>query len=199
MSKKIVREDIDRLHDYGLYLPQRTIYIGSEQFDSDMQESGTDALMAERVIKNLTIMGQSEDPITIILNNPGGDWYHGVAIYDAIKTCKSHVTIKVYGMAMSMGAVILQAADERIMAPNAKLMIHYGTMGLSSTHSKIFDKWSAENKKINLCMEQIFLEKIKEKQPLFRLKRLKELLNFDTILDAQSAVNLGLADKVLGD
>lgn len=197
MSKRFNRDDVDKLHDYGLYVPKRTIYMGSENY-SDGNESGVDGLMTERFIKNMTILeGISKEPITIIMNNPGGDWYHGMAIYDSIKMAKSHVTIRAMGMAMSMGAVILQAADDRVMSPNAKFMMHYGTMGLNATHSKIFDKWSEENKKLNEDMETIFLTKIQEKHPTLKTKKLEEMLNFDTILTAQETVALGLADKIL--
>jgi ATP-dependent Clp protease protease subunit len=200
MSKRVSRDEIDRFHDYSLYMPTRTIYIGSEAYDGEGGESGVDGLMAERLVKNISILDSlSQDPIIIIMNNPGGDWYHGIAIYDAIKSAKSHVTIKIYGMAMSMGAVILQAADERLLAPSAKIMIHYGEMGLGSVHSKVFDKWSDENKRLNEDMETIFLAKIQEKQPKYKLKKLKQLLNFDTILTAQEAISLGLADKILGE
>src|SRR5688572_25841186 len=108
MSKRHTRDDIDKFHDYNIYIPTRTLYMGSEYTD-DTGESGVDALMASRFLKNLSILEAiNQEPITIIMNNPGGDWFHGVAIYDAIKAAKSHVTIKVLGMAMSMGAVILQ-------------------------------------------------------------------------------------------
>lgn len=199
MAKRHTRDDVDQFHDHGIYLPNRTLYVGSESTD-ESGESGVDARMAEKFIKNLAILEAiNQEPITIIMNNPGGDWYHGIAIYDAIKAAKSHVTIQVMGMAMSMGAVILQAADERIISPSSKFMIHYGTMGLNSTHSKIFDKWSDENKRLNLEMEQILLDRIHDKHPTFKLRKLKELLNFDTILTASETVRLGLADKVLGE
>lgn len=200
MSKRFNRDDIDKFHDYSLYIPQRTIYIGSEQFDVEGNESGVDGLMAERTVKNISLLDStSKDPITIIMNNPGGDWYHGIAIYDAIKTAKSHVTVKVYGMAMSMGAIILQAADERILAPNSRIMIHYGYMGMESNHPKIYQKWSRESEKLDALQDQILLEKIRERDPNFSLKRLQKMLDFDTILNAKEAVELGLADKVMGD
>ena len=200
MSKRFNRDDIDKFHDYSLYIPQRTIYIGSEQFDVEGNESGVDGLMAERFIKNMSLLDTTNsDPITIIMNNPGGDWYHGIAIYDAIKTARSHVTIKVYGMAMSMGAIILQAADERVLAPNAKVMIHYGYMGMESNHPKIYQKWSKESEKLDKLQDKILLERIHEKQPNFQLKKLQKMLNFDTILNAKEAVDLGLADKVMGE
>ena len=193
---RINRDDVDKLYDYDLYIPSRTIYMGSVNSDEN-GESGVEAIMAERVVKALHLLDQKDEPITIIMNNPGGDWYHGMAIYDAIKACKSHITIKVFGMAMSMGGVILQAADERVMAPNAKFMMHYGTMGIDSTHSKIFSKWAEENDKINTDMEDIFLEKIQQKHPNYTRQQLEKQLDYDTILTAEEAIKLGLADSIL--
>lgn len=200
MSKRINRDDVDKFHDYSLYIPKRTIYMSSENVsDADFSESGCDTIMAERQIKNLTILESlSQDPITIIMNNIGGDEYHMLAIYDAIKACKSHVTIKVFGHAMSAGSVILQAADERIMAPNARQMMHYGTWGVHD-HAKTAQKWAKEGEKIDKWMEKMYLEKIKEKQPLFKIGRVQKMLDHDTFLTAEESVALGLADKVLGD
>lgn len=201
MSKRVNRDDIDKFHDYNLYIPQRLIFIGSEEVSIEHGESGVDASMAERLIKNVTLLdGINGEEITIIMTNPGGDWFHGVGMYDAIEAARSHVKLKVIGMAMSMGAVVLQAADERIISKRSKVMIHYGTMAMpEGTHSKTFDKWSDENKRINKEMEDILLARIREKHPDFQLKKLQKMLNFDTILTAQEAVDLGLADKILGD
>lgn len=196
---KLNRDDIDKFHDYNLYVPQRTIYMGSEHVSEgdDFSESGCEAFMAERIIKNLLILdAQSGDPITIIMNNIGGDEYHCFAIYDAIKACRSHVTIKVFGHAMSAGSIILQAADTRIMAPTSRQMIHYGTWGIHD-HAKTSIKWAVEGEKINGWMEQMYLEKIREKQTAHSLERLKKMLDHDTFLTAQESVDLGLADEVL--
>jgi ATP-dependent Clp protease protease subunit len=194
---KMNRDDSDRFHDYSLYIPTRTIYIGSESYDVEGNESGTDGLMAERAIKNLLILEHiNQNPITVYLNNLGGDWQHGMAIHDQIKNAKSHVTIIANGYAMSMGGVILQAGDERVMTKHAKFMMHYGTMGLGSTHSKIFERWAKENERINHEMEAILLERIKQVHPEFTIKKLQKLLDYDTILSAAEAVTYGLADKV---
>jgi ATP-dependent Clp protease protease subunit len=194
---RVNRDDIDKFHDYSLYIPTRTIYMGSELFsDEDFSESGTEAAMAERQIKNIHILDNLKDePITIIMNNVGGDEYHGMAIYDAIKACKSYITIKVYGHAMSMGSIILQAADRRVMSPNSRQMIHYGTWG-SEGHAKTTQKWAEEGKKCDKLMEQLYLSKIKEKHPEFTLTKLQKLLDHDTFLTAVESVELGLADEV---
>lgn len=199
MAKRVNRDDVDKFHDYSIYIPTRTIYMGSEDFSIDLGESGTDGLMAERVIKNLAILeSMSKEPITILMNNIGGDEYHGFATYDAIRACQSPVTIQVMGHAMSMGSIILQAADERIMAPTSRQMIHYGTWGIND-HAKTSRKWSDEGVKIDEWMENMYIAKIKEKHPDFTLKKLQKMLNFDTFLTAEESVKLGLADKVLGE
>lgn len=199
MSKRNIRDDIDKFHDYSIYIPTRTLFMGSEENSNEHGESGTDGAMAERMVKNLHLLETiGKDPITILMNNIGGDEYHGFAIYDAIKDCESHVIVKVYGHAMSMGSIILQAADERIMAPTSRQMIHYGTWGVHD-HAKTSRKWSDEGVKIDEWMENMYLEKIKVKHPDFSLAKLKKMLDHDTFLTARDSVNLGLADKVLGE
>lgn len=196
---KINRDDVDKFHDYSLYIPSRMIYMGSEEISISEGESGTDGRMAERTIKNLTILESlNENPITIVMNNIGGDPYHGLAIIDAIKACKSHVTIKVLGHAMSMGSIILQAADSRIMSPNSRMMIHYGNWGYDG-HAKTGQKWAKEFDKLDTWMEQMYLDKIHEKNPTYPIQKLKKMLDHDTFLTAEETVKLGLADKVLGE
>jgi len=201
MSRKINRDDVDKLYDYDLHIPSRTLYMGSAESSQEYGESGTDSVMAERVIKALHILDNAapkgDQPITIIMNNPGGDEYDGLAIYDAIKACKNYVTIIVYGKAMSMGGIILQAADKRIMSPNSRFMMHYGTFGIVANAKDVY-KWVDDNKKIDTLMEDIFLEKMIEKDPTITRNKLQEMLKDDFIVDAQEAVDLGFADAVLG-
>jgi len=201
MSKKINRDDVDKLYDYDLHIPSRTLYMGSAYSDMESGESGTDSVMAERVIKALHILDNSapkgDQPIHIIMNNPGGDEYDGFAIYDAIKACKNHVTITVYGKAMSMGGIILQAADKRIMSPNSRFMMHYGQFSISANAKDVY-KWVDDNKRIDTLMEDIFLEKMIEKDPDMDRAKLQDMLKDDFIVDAAEAVALGFADAVLG-
>lgn len=161
----IGRENIDRWFDLNLDVDNRTLFMGSMGYDYEGGgESGVDNFMAEYFIKGMHVLNSKNDkPITIIMNNPGGDWYHGMAIYDTIKHSKSHCTIKVYGHAMSMGSIILQAADVRIMMPNSRFMIHYGYNG-SYGHAKIFERWADEGKRLTLDMENIYLDRIMEKE-----------------------------------
>jgi len=195
MSKRINRDDVDKLYDYDLYIPGRTLYMGSTSSDEN-GESGTDNFMAERIIKGLTILDQTDGEITIIMNNPGGDEHDGLGIYDAIKACKNHITIVVYGKAMSMGGIILQAADKRIMSENSRFMMHYGSFAYNGNAQDAY-KWVEDNKKIDNWMEDLFLEKMRAKRPHITKQDIKEMLKTDFIVDAKTAVDLGLADEVL--
>lgn len=197
MAKKIIRDDIDKMMDYGIFVPTRTIYVGSEEVNEDGEESGTDAKMAEKLIKSLHILDSSGDsPITIIMNNLGGDTTHGMAIYDSIKSCKNEVIIKALGHCMSMGSLILQAADKRVLSKHSVIMVHHGEEAYDSNHVKTVRSWVEFNKKYDKVLHNIYLEKIMEKHPNFTNKKLDKLLNFDTILLPEEAVELGLADEV---
>lgn len=196
---KIIRDDVDRFFQYGLDIATRTIYMGSHDAYVD-GESGVDYQMAESVIKALHVLDatNTDKPITIIMNNPGGEVYHGLAIFDAIEACQSDVIIKVFGHAMSMGSIILQAADVRIMAPNATFMMHHGTSGIYD-HPKNVQKWAEEDKRQTKWMLDLYVNKIREKHPKFLRKKVDEMCNFDTILSAEKTVELGLADYLLGE
>lgn len=223
---KFKKDDVDQFMDNDIYLPTRTIYMGSALYTED-GESGTDHMMAESMVKALHILDSQaksgDKPITIIMNNIGGDEYHGMAIFDAIQNCKNHVTIKVYGHAMSMGSIILQAADHRMMTKNSRVMIHYGTFGVHD-HSKSSYKWTDEGKKFDKIMEDIYLEKIgdrkitiekyhqligqeeklegmhhstKKKKMSIGREELEKMLNFDTFFDAETALELGFIDEII--
>ena len=182
MNKKyqeLETEDENLLYwfEHNVDIGNRTIYMGSTNVNAD-GESGVDASMVEYFIKGLHIleMQSPDEKVTILMNNPGGDWYHGMAIYDAIKCSPCPTCIKVYGYAMSMGSIILQAAEERIMMPNSKFMIHYGTEGFSS-HPKIVESWMEEGKKNNMTMEDVYLESMMRVDPSILKENLNSLVN----------------------
>ena len=202
MSKKFTRDDVDKFIDSDIFLPTRTLYIGNISSNENGEEIGIDFAMAERCIKNLHILENlclsGDKQINIILNSCGGSWNHGMAIYNSIKKCKNHVTIVVSGQAMSAGAIILQAGDERLIDYDAEIMIHYGHFAISDT-AKTVSNWSKHSDKNCLRMEQILLDKIRARNPDFSLKKLKSMLSFDTILSSEDALNLGLVDGIIID
>lgn len=192
--KKVQKDYVEHFIDSDLYIPTRTIWIGP----MDSEEYETNVLMAERAIKNIHILdSQSDEPITIIMINYGGEVTSGMAIYDAITICRSHVTMRVFGCANSMGSVILQAADKRLLAPSAEVMIHYGYEGHESDHPKIIERQRQRAKDFDKWMKDMYLERIREKKPRFKPSELEKMLDFNTYFTPEQAVEYGLADGVL--
>ena len=199
MARKHSNDNVEMFHSRSIYLPTRTIYMGSVEHAMDSGESGCDGAMAERAVINLNILdSMSDEPITILMNNIGGSEYHCFSIIDAIQSCRSTVVCKVMGHAMSAGSLILQYCDERIMGALSVQMIHYGTWA-ANDHSKTFQKWAKEGVRIDKWMEDMYLTKIREKNPTFKISKLRQLLDHDTFLTAEDSVALGLADRILGD
>ncbi len=184
------RDDIDRYFDYRVYPPQRILYVG----DGDGE---VDSNMHELFIKGLTLLdGCSASPITIYLNTIGGDWHCGMGMYDAIKACRSHVTIIVLGYAASMGSLILQAGDNRVLGVHSVLMIHDGSEHLESD-CKSVEAWVDYGKITRKLAYQVYLDKMRIKKPKFTLKQVEALCSHDQIFTPRKAIEYGLADRVL--
>lgn len=192
------REDIDRWFDYS-YLPsRRLIYVGSHAPETDeASESGTDCLMSEFFVKAITHADSiSHKPIIVHMNNLGGSWFHGMAMYDAIRAANSHIYGLAWGHAMSMGSIIIQSCDSRIVAPHCTFMIHDGYESLSGT-CKTVEAWAGTIPTLRKRMYEIYLSRMKAVRSRITLKKIEDLCSHDTIFTAEEAVEQGLADWIL--
>lgn len=179
------QETIQTFHAYHIYSPSRTLLLHGE----------VDLDMFENVYKNLHILDETDGNITMYINSEGGDLTQAMAIYDMIQNCRNYVRIIVTGQASSAASIILQAADERLMTENSYIMIHAGEEGTEG-HPEIKKRWDAKLARDNQWMEDLYLEKIKNKKPKFPRAKLTEMLKFDTILETKEAIELGLADGI---
>lgn len=196
-ENKAFLDTIEKFFDYNIYLPARTLYFGSEDIDFDFNEAGVDYKSVKRAVKGLFVLNSINDkPIRFILNSPGGYWYHGMALYDAIKYSRSPVTVIAIGQCMSMGTIILQAAVKRVLAPNCTLMIHDGYDGFYGK-SKDFEAWAEHAKIIRDKMYKIYYEKMVKKNKRIKLKDIEAMCNNDKIFGSREAVKMGLADEVI--
>lgn len=202
MSKKSdVLDHLGCFHDYNLFIPSRIIKLES-RINEHGDEVGVGYSMSSEFIRNLTILDHlSSDPITVLLSTLGGDVWEGFAIYDAIKGSKCHITIKVIGTAMSMGSIILQAADERVLSPHAIVMFHSGESGSPRTNPYEVKNFVDFDFKYCQQADRIVLDKINEKrtkdnQALLSKHAFKRMCLEGTYLLAQEAIDLGLADRI---
>lgn len=207
---KIKSEDlILHLHEYDLDLESNHIYLMAVDRGYDVtdgiDEPGIDYVISKRFIKNINLCMRTNPnkPILIHMKTCGGLWEEGMAIYDAIKSCPSPITILNYTHARSMSSIIFQAADKRVMMPHSHFMFHDGTYGIEGTVKQVrsaieFDK---HNEKVML---DIYADKINEKgemsgKGIVKIKKwLREQMDKkeDVFLNAERTVELGLADEI---
>jgi len=179
--------------DIGIDVPKRVIYLSNKTYDSEGEATGVDSKLADFVMKSLDYLNhKNTKPIKIALNNPGGYVTDGYAIYDKIISSKSKIDIYVYGKAMSMGSIILQAGNKRILSPNTYILIHDGTMGINS-NAKNFESWAEWSKFERKRMYKLYAQRSGKSEEYW-----EEKCQNDYILSAEQAVEEGLADEILG-
>ena len=201
-------DSLQDIHNHGVNLNSREIFLHNFFSGTEDDNPGVDYRMANIFLKNLKILeNKSTEPIKIHMNSIGGFWSDGMVIYDSIFNSKCYVTTIVYGQAESMSSVILQAADERIVYPNAYCMIHYGSSAnagdyLSAQNWMQYEKYICEtmlNIYTNKCVEGKFFTQKYTKPDSKKVKHFlaKKLQDGDWYLNAEEAVYYGFADKVL--
>ena len=116
---------------YSRLLGERVIFLGQPVDDQ----------VANLIVAQIIHL-ESEDPdkdISIYINSPGGQVYHGLAIYDAMQFVKPDIRTICFGVGMSMGALLLTAGTEgkRMALPNSKILIHQVSGGFSGQATDI--------------------------------------------------------------
>lgn len=204
-KKKLNNDDIYSWYNFNIDKNNRTLFFGpwndaeTGLGDEDSRSAWevTD-YAATNLIKGLHVLEQeNNEAITIDWLSYGGDWNAGMAIHDYMKTCKSHITMKCFGRVRSMGTIILQAADERLLAPNCEFMMHHGSAGYESSHAIDFMKFCEQLIKDKEKMLEIYLDRIREKKARYSKVKLEELITYDKYMTPQEAIDLGLADKLI--
>lgn len=182
------KDAIEQFYDHNLFIPTRTLYLGDEE------EGSVDFDTSRCVIKAFHILDSiNSEPITILINTFGGCWFNGMAVYDTIKNARSHVDAYVVGSAMSMGSVILQAADKRFIYPNATIMVHDGGETLHGTPRTVIN-WAKRIEPTLNQMYRIYAERSGRSVDFWRKKCIS-----DFIMSAEEARDLGLVDAIVGE
>src|SRR5271156_6744778 len=116
---------------YSRLLNERIIFVGTPIDDQ----------IANLVVAQLLHL-ESDDPdkdISLYINSPGGVVYSGLAIYDTLRFIKPDVQTICFGVAMSMGSLLLAAGTpgKRMALPNSRIMIHQVSSGFQGQGTDI--------------------------------------------------------------
>lgn len=136
--------------------------------------------------------------IEIIFSSPGGSVIDGMALFDFLQMLRQsghHITTGTVGMAASMAGILLQAGDTRWVGEQAWVLIHRASFGAIGQTFDIEDRveWI---KRVEKRIIGIFVSRSGGKLTSRKIKRNWE--RKDWWLDAEEAIELGVADEVRG-
>lgn len=141
-------------------------------------------------------VAEDQDTITVRISSYGGSVDEGEAIYSALKNSGKKVEVEIIGQAYSIASVIAMAADPGSLriAENGKVMIHQAWT-FSSGNADQLEDVIEELREID---ERIFSYYMKRPNAKANENTLREYFAEEKILNADKAIELGLADSLIG-
>lgn len=165
----------------------RTLYLDGTIAD----ESWWDDDVTPRMFKDELMSGSGD--IVVWVNSPGGDCVAASQIYAMLMDYTGNVTVKIDGLAASAASVIAMAGTEVLMAPTALMMIHNPlTVAIGDTE---------EMQKAIAMLDEVkesIINAYEIKTGQSRAK-ISHLMDGETWMNANKAIELGFADGILED
>jgi ATP-dependent Clp protease protease subunit len=170
---------------YSRLLNDRVVFLGGE-----VNEDSANLIVAQLVHL------ESDDPdkdIHLYINSPGGSVYAGLAIYDTMQFIKPDVQTICYGIAMSMGSLLLAggAAGKRLTLPNSRILIHQASGGFQGQASDI------EIHAREVLAQRARIDEIYAKHTTQSVERVHSDMDRDRFFTGEEAVGYGLVDRVI--
>ena len=166
-------------------MTERTLFLNG----TIAEESWFDDDVTPQLFKDELNSGTGD--ITVWINSPGGDCVAAAQIYNMLMDYKGSVTVKIDGIAASAASVIAMAGTKVLVSPVSMLMIHNPmtvAFGNSAEMQKAIDMLAS-------VMDSI-LNAYEIKTGLSRTK-LSHLMDAETWMDANKAIELGFADEIM--
>ena len=176
----------ERSYDiYSRLLGERIIFLGQPVDDE----------IANLVVAQLIHL-ESEDPdkdISLYINSPGGSVYAGLAIYDAMRFIKPDVQTICYGIAMSMGSLLLTggAKGKRRALKNSRILIHQPSGGFQGQATDI-EIHAREAINLRAKINEIYARHTGKS-----VEQVNEDMERDRFFKADEAVEYGLIDGII--
>lgn len=165
------------------------IYIYGDIVSSKWDETDVTAVDFKNELNQLGDVSE----IDVHINSAGGNVFEGHAIYNMLKMHKATVNIYVDALAASIASVIAMSGDTIFMHKNSFMMIHNSwimTLGNSKDLRQTADLLDKTDQSSN----NAYLDKATNLSEA----ELKQLLEAETWLTADEALEKGLADEILG-
>ena len=166
-------------------IQERTLFLNG----TIAEESWFDDDVTPQLFKDELMSGSGD--ITVWINSPGGDCVAAAQIYNMLMDYKGNVTVKIDGIAASAASVIAMAGTKVLMSPVSMLMIH-------NPMTAAFGDCGEMQKAIEMLgsVKDSIINAYEIKTGLSRA-RLSHLMDAETWMDANKAVELGFADEIM--
>ncbi|EJR6901921.1 MULTISPECIES: head maturation protease, ClpP-related [Bacillota] len=129
--------------------------------------------------------------ITVWINSPGGDVFAAAQIYNMLMEYTGKVTVKIDGLAASAASVIAMAGGDVYMSPVSMLMIHNpSTIAIGDSEEMLRAKALLDE------VKESIINAYELKTGLSRTK-LSHLMDAESWMNANKALELGFADKIM--
>lgn len=176
----------ERAYDiYSLLLKNRIIFVGTQITDQS----------ANVIVAQLLYLSNedSEAPIQMYINSPGGVIYAGLAIYDTMQMISNPINTLAVGVTASFGTVLLTAGTpgQRFALPHSTIHLHQPLGGVQGQATDI------EIQANEILRLRDKLNSILSSHTGQSVDKIKNDTERDYWLTAQEAVEYGLVDKVL--
>lgn len=129
--------------------------------------------------------------ITVWINSPGGDVFAAAQIYNMLMDYTGKVTVKIDGLAASAASVIAMAGGDVYMSPVSMIMIHNpSTIAIGDSEEMLRAKALLDE------VKESIINAYELKTGLSRTK-LSHLMDAESWMNANKAIELGFADKIM--
>ena len=149
---------------------------------------GLENTSPKKIIKALQEAG-GED-VEIYINSPGGSIFAGSEIYTELRNYSGKKIIKITGIAASAASVIAQAGECEI-SPTGMFMIHNVKTSASGDYRDM-DNTGDALRAANQSIMNAYIDKTGMDAEI-----LQDLMDRETYLSAQQAVDHGFVDKIM--
>src|SRR5437588_1696205 len=170
---------------YSRLLNERIIFLG---------EPVDDTIANLIVAQFLHLQAEVPDKdISFYINSPGGSIYAGMAIYDTMQYVKPDIQTICFGMAMSMGSLLLcgGTGGKRLALPNSRILIHQPSGGFQGQSADI-QIHAQEILSLQRRMDEIYAQHTG--QPI---ERVHEDMDRDRFFTPEQAKEYGLIDHII--
>ena len=170
---------------YSRLLNDRVVFLGGQ-----VEEETANLIVAQLVHL------ESDDPdkdIHLYINYPGGSIYAGLAIYDAMQFINPDVQTICYGIAMSMGSLLLAggAPGKRVALPNSRILIHQPSGGYEGQSTDV-EIHAREILELRARVDQIYAKHTGQS-----VERVHADMERDRYFSGEEAVAYGLVDRLI--